>query len=120
VGLSQDGHGNKVLVVVEDEENRHVLRLLCEAEELEVIGEAPNGIEAVPVALRLQPDFVILDIMMPELDGQRTAEVLRAVAPGAKIVAFSVLLERAPAWADAYLNKARISTLEPLLDSFIR
>jgi CheY-like chemotaxis protein len=118
--LSQTGPGKTVLVVVEDEENRHVLRLVCESEELEVIGEAPNGIEAVPLALRLQPDFVILDMLMPALDGQRTAEVLRAVAPGAKIIAFSVLLGKAPPWADSYLNKERISELMPLLDSFIR
>jgi CheY-like chemotaxis protein len=118
--LSRNAPGKTVLVVVEDEENRHVVRLLCEAEELEVIGEAPNGVEAVPVALRHEPDFVILDIMMPELDGQRTAEVLRAVSPKTKIVAFSVQLEKAPAWADAYLNKERIAELMPLLHSFIR
>jgi CheY-like chemotaxis protein len=120
VELSRNSPGKTVLVVVQDEENRHALRLLCESEELEVIGEAPNGVEAVPLALRLEPDFVILDIMMPELDGQRTAEVLRAVSPKAKIVAFSVQLETAPPWADAYLNKERISELMPLLNSFIR
>jgi CheY-like chemotaxis protein len=120
VELSRNSLGKTVLVVVEDEENRHVLRLLCESEELEVIGEAANGVEAVPLALRLEPDFVILDIMMPELDGQRTAEVLRAVSPKTKIVAFSVLLEKAPPWADAYLNKERISELMPLLNTFIR
>jgi CheY-like chemotaxis protein len=118
--LNQDGPGKTVLVVDADEENRHALRLLCESEELEVVGEAANGVEAVPVALRFQPDFVILDIMMPELDGQRTAEVLRAVSPGTKIVAFSIQLEKAPAWADSYLNKERVSELMPLLNSFIR
>lgn len=120
VSLSQEGLGRRVLVVDDDEENRHVLRLLCESEDLEVVGEAPNGVEAVPLALRLQPDFVILDIMMPNLEGQRTAEVLRGVAPQAKIVAFSVQLEEAPPWADSYLNKERISQLMPLLDTLIR
>jgi CheY-like chemotaxis protein len=114
VELNRNSLGKTVLVVVEDEENRHVLRLLCESEELEVVGEA------VPLALRLEPDFVILDIMMPELDGQRTAEVLRALSPKTKIVAFSVLLEKAPSWADAYLNKERISELMPLLNTLIR
>jgi CheY-like chemotaxis protein len=120
VSLSQNGLGKKVLVVGDDEENRHVLRLLCESEELEVVGEAANGVEAVPLALRLQPDFVILDIMVPGLDGQRTAAVLRAVVPGTRIVAFSVLLEKAPPWADSFLNKERISDLMPLLNTFIR
>jgi two-component system, NarL family, invasion response regulator UvrY len=118
--LSQNGLGKRVLIVNDDEENCHVLRLLCESEELEVVGEAGNGVEAVPLALRLQPDFVILDITMSDLDGQRTAEVLRGVAPNTKIVAFSVLLDKAPPWADAFLNKERISGLMPLLDTLIR
>jgi DNA-binding NarL/FixJ family response regulator len=120
VGLSQSSLGKTVLVVADDEENRHALRLLCEAEDLEVVGEAQNGIEAVPMALRLEPDFVILDIMMPDLNGQRTAAVLRAVLPRTKIVAFSVLLDQAPTWADAFLNRERISRLMPLLDTLIR
>jgi CheY-like chemotaxis protein len=109
-----------VLIVDDDEEIRHVLRLLCESEQLTVIGEAANGAEAVPLALNHQPDFVILDYRLPQLDGKGAAEVLRAVVPGTKIVAFSAFLEKRPAWADAYLNKDRISELMPLLRSFIR
>ncbi len=120
VELNRDGLGKRVLVVVQDEENRHALRLLCESEDLEVVGEAPNGVEAVPLVLRLEPDFVILDLMMPELDGQRTAEVMRAVSPGTKLVAFSVLLDGAPPWADGYLNKERIAELMPVLNTLIR
>ena len=85
-----------------------------------MVGEAPNGVEAVPLVLRFQPDFVILDLMMPELDGQRTAEVVRAVSPGTKLVAFSVQLEATPPWADSYLNKERISELMPVLNTLIR
>lgn len=109
-----------VLIVDDDEEVRHVLRLLCEAEHMAVIGEASNGAEAVPLALNHQPDFVILDCKLPKLDGKGAAEVLRAVVPGTKIVAFSAFLEERPLWADAYLNKDRISELMPLLRSFIR
>lgn len=104
----------------DDEEIRHVLRLLCETEGLEVVGEATSGVEAVPMGLRHQPDFVILDYMLPRLDGEGTAEILRAVIPGTKIVAFSAILENRPDWADAYLNKERISELMPLLRTFIR
>lgn len=110
----------RVLIVDDDEEIRHVLRLLCESEGMEVVGEAASGIEAVPIGLREQPDFVILDYMLPRLDGEGTAEILRAVIPGTKIVAFSAILDSRPAWADAYLNKERISELMPLLNTFIR
>jgi YesN/AraC family two-component response regulator len=109
-----------VLIVDDDEEIRHVLRLLCEAEHMTVVGEAANGAEALPLALNHQPDFVILDYKLPKLDGKGAAEILRAVVPGTKIVAFSAFLERRPRWADAYLNKDRISELMPLLRSFIR
>jgi CheY-like chemotaxis protein len=109
-----------VLIVDDDEEIRHALRLLCETEGMKVVGEAANGVEAVPLALQYQPDFVILDYMLPRLDGEGAAEILRAVIPGTKIVAFSAFLDRQPDWADAYLNKDRISELMPLLRTFIR
>ena len=109
-----------VLIVDDDEEIRHVLRLLCESEGLQVIGEAANGVVAVPMALKHQPDFVILDFMLPRLDGEGAAEILRAVAPKSKIVAFSAILDSQPVWADTYLNKDRITELMPLLRTFIR
>ncbi len=109
-----------VLIVDDDEEVRHVLRLLCEDDDLKVVGEAENGVAAIPLALTHQPDFVILDYRLPRLDGEGAAEILRAVTPESKIVAFSALLDRQPSWADAYLNKARVTELMPLLRTFIR
>jgi CheY-like chemotaxis protein len=109
-----------VLIVDDEEEIRHVLRLLCEGADLEVVGEAENGVEAIPLALRFQPDFVILDYMLPRLDGEGAAEIMRAVTPESKIVAFSAILDSKPPWADAYLNKDRVSELMPLLQTFIR
>jgi CheY-like chemotaxis protein len=109
-----------VLIVDDDIEVRHVLRLLCEAEDFAVVDEASNGVEAVPMALKHQPDFVILDYKLPRLDGEGAAQILRSISPGSKIVAFSAVLEKQPPWADAYLNKERISDLMPLLLTFIR
>jgi CheY-like chemotaxis protein len=111
---------SSVLIVDDDEEIRHVLRVLCETEGLKVVGEASNGVEAVPLALNYQPDFVILDYMLPRLDGEGAAEILRTITPESKIVAFSAVLDRQPDWADAYLNKDRIAELMPLLRTFIR
>jgi CheY-like chemotaxis protein len=109
-----------VLIVDDEEEIRHVLRVLCETEGLKVVGEAANGVEAVPLALKYQPDVVILDYMLPRLDGEGAAEILRSITPGSRIVAFSAVLDEQPDWADAYLNKARIGELMPLLRTFIR
>jgi CheY-like chemotaxis protein len=112
--------GQTVLIVDDDEEIRHVLRMICEQAGLEVVGEASNGVEAVTFALQHHPDFAILDYRLPRLDGEGAAEILRAVTPTTKIVAFSALLEERPRWADAYLNKDRVAELMPLLQTFIR
>ena len=108
-----------VLIVDDEEEIRHVLRLLCETEGFNVVGEASNGVEAVPLALKHQPDFVILDYLLPRLDGSGAAEILRTITPNSKIVAFSAVLNEQPSWADAFLNKDRVGELMPLLRSFI-
>ena len=118
--MSAEEGDPRVLIVDDDVEIRHVLRLLCETNGMSVVGEAENGVEAVAIALREQPRFVILDYMLPRLDGEGTAELLRSVAPESKIVAFSAILQDRPAWADAYLNKERVAELMPLLQSFIR
>jgi chemotaxis response regulator CheB len=111
-------HGT-ILIVDDDEEIRHVLRLLCETEGFQVVGEAGSGVEAVPLALKHQPDFVILDYLMPHLDGEGAATMLRAIAPDSRIIAFSAVLDRKPPWSDSYLNKARVSEVAPLLERLL-
>ena len=108
-----------VLIVDDDEEIRHVLRMVCELEGFEVVGEAENGVEAVPMALHHQPAFVILDYLMPRMNGDDAAKLLRTMAPDAKIVAFSAVLDTKPAWSDSYLNKERVSEVAPLLERLI-
>ncbi len=108
-----------VLIVDDDEEIRHVLRLICEMEGFQVVGEAANGVEAVPLALNTQPGIVILDYLMPRRRGDVTATLLRSIVPGTKIVAFSAVLDAKPAWSDSYLNKQRISEIAPLLERLI-
>ena len=88
-------------------------------EGFEVVGEASNGVEAVPLALNAQPSVVILDYLMPRRRGDVTATLLRSIVPGTKIVAFSAVLEAKPHWSDSYLNKERISEIAPLLERLI-
>lgn len=109
----------RVLIVDDDEEIRHALRLLFEIERFAVVGEATDGYEAIKLAERYQPDYIILDYRMPLLNGADAARVIRSVAPLARIVAFSAHLEDRPAWADNYLNKERIAEIAPLLGGFV-
>lgn len=70
-------------VVVDDEPSARdvVLTLLREHDGIEVIGEATNGVEAVEVVRRLEPDLLFLDIQMPDLDGFSVLERLGTHVP---------------------------------------
>jgi DNA-binding NarL/FixJ family response regulator len=117
--MDRDKQAPKVLIVDDDEEIRHVLRLMCELESFEVVGEAANALEAVSIAMTNQPDFVILDYLMPHVNGEGTAILLRTICPDARIVAFSAVLEEKPEWSDSFLNKARLTEIAPLLERLL-
>jgi two-component system alkaline phosphatase synthesis response regulator PhoP len=70
-----EGMGARVLVVDDEAPIRLLCRVNLEAEGMEVLeaGDGPSGLEA---ARREQPDVVLLDVMMPGLDGWRVAEEL--------------------------------------------
>jgi CheY-like chemotaxis protein len=104
-----------VLIVDDDEEIRHALRLLFEVEGFNVIGEASNGLEAIALAMTQGPRFIILDYKMPVMDGEQAAGLLRSVSPDCRIVAFSAVLDGKPEWADSYLSKDQIGEISPLL-----
>ena len=81
-----------ISVVVCDDvpELRHLARTVLEEEgDMRVIGEAGDGREAIDVITRLQPDVVVLDLSMPELDGLEAIPLIHQVAPNAQIVVFS-------------------------------
>ena len=108
-----------VLLVDDDESVRHALRVLFEVEEFEVVGEAADGMEAVLLALKHSPDFIIIDYAMPHMNGEKAALILRAAVPYARIVAFSAYLETKPDWAHAFLNKERILEIIPVMHALL-
>lgn len=60
--------------------------LLGTVENLAVVGEACDGREAIDVARKLTPDLVVIDLMMPNIDGVTAIRSLRAVSPVSKLV----------------------------------
>ena len=110
---------NRVLIVDDNKEILHVLAVLFESEDFLVVGEASDGLDAVTLARRTQPDFIVLDYKMPGMDGEAAAPLLKAVSPDSRIVAFSGIINKKPTWADAFLTKDHIAKLAPLLEAMV-
>ncbi len=78
-----------IRVIVADDHNlvREGIRALLEkADDIEVVGEAVDGLEAVELVQRLTPDVLVMDIAMPRLNGIKAVEQLRALAGPTRIV----------------------------------
>jgi two-component system, NarL family, response regulator LiaR len=84
---------------------------LAEAEDLEVVGEAADGAEAVLECRRLDPDVVLMDLVMPVMDGAAATARIRDANPAVKVIALTSfaaddLVQRAlDAGAISYLLK---------------
>lgn len=70
---------------------RAIAALIDEQDDMEVVGEADNGVEAVELAQVVRPDIILLDVEMPVMDGVTAAGRLRDVVPGAKIIMLTVV-----------------------------
>lgn len=57
----------------------------------EVVGEATNGLEAVDLAQQLNPDVVVLDVAMPQMDGLTSVSKIRQCCPKTKILVLSAI-----------------------------
>ncbi len=77
----------RVLIVDDDDLMRAGLReLLCGDPQIEIVGEASTGREAVQRARRLAPDVVLMDVRMPDLDGIAATRELARAAPAARVL----------------------------------
>lgn len=94
---------------------RELIRVTCELNDIEVLGQAADGLEAIAKVEELRPELIILDYMLPNMSGELVAGAIRALVPEATIIAFSAIVDSQPPWSDAFVTKARIADLPELI-----
>jgi DNA-binding NarL/FixJ family response regulator len=89
-----------------------IVHLLTDSDDFDVIGEAATGTEAVRLAEALSPQLILMDLRMPELDGDAATAQIRAAHPEIKVVILTTydtdgqILAAIEAGASGYLLKA--------------
>jgi DNA-binding NarL/FixJ family response regulator len=84
----------RVLIADDHSVVRQGLRMFLGSDpELEIIGEARDGAEALSMAYQLRPDVVLMDLLMPVMDGVKATAAIRREAPEIEVVALTSVLE---------------------------
>src|ERR1700687_2612306 len=86
---------SKSILVVDDSDiTRKITRLLLEIQiGFEICGEAVDGVDAIEKAKELKPDLVLLDLVMPRMNGIEAAWVIKGMMPQISIVLFTMYKE---------------------------
>jgi two-component system, NarL family, response regulator LiaR len=112
VGVLPSGRPARVMLADDHDLMREGLRAVLKVEEdLEVVGEAKNGLEAIELCRRLRPDLVLMDVRMPRADGLEATRAIKAEMPQVSVVVVTMhenpdyLLEAVRAGAAGYILK---------------
>ncbi len=87
---------NRIRVLIVDDHavvRRGLRGFLDLLDDIEVIGEAENGRQAVELAAALSPDVILMDLLMPELDGLGAIAAIKSTQPDIEIVALTSFIE---------------------------
>jgi len=110
--MSDNGKKSYKLMIVDDSNiMRRRIERSNQFEELELVGTAANGIEALEIFKKMDPDVVTMDLTMPQMDGIECISKLVALKPAIRILVISALADKATAveamekGANGFLNK---------------
>jgi DNA-binding NarL/FixJ family response regulator len=112
----------KVLIADDNERARNALRaLLAMRQEIEIVGEAADGRQAVQMVRERQPDVVLMDARMPHMDGLEATRQIKARWPEVRVVVVTMYAshrtEAQAAGADGFLRKG--GPVEELLSAIL-
>ena len=112
--VTMNGNGKrsyKLMIVDDSNLMRRRIERSQQFEELQLVGTAADGVEALELFKRTDPDVVTMDITMPHMDGIECIERLVAMKPAVRILVVSALADKATAveamerGANGFLNK---------------
>jgi len=84
----------RILIVDDHSVVRQGLKMFLALDpELKVVGEAANGVEALRLARELEPDVVLMDLLMPVMDGVAATAAIRHELPDTEVIALTSVLE---------------------------
>ncbi|HEY2591343.1 MAG TPA: response regulator, partial [Steroidobacteraceae bacterium] len=101
----------RLLIVDDSNIMRRRIERSQQFDELEVVGAASNGVEAIELFRRTDPDLVTMDLTMPQMDGIECIEQIVRLKPSVRILVISALADKATAvdamekGANGFLNK---------------
>jgi DNA-binding NarL/FixJ family response regulator len=84
----------RVLIADDSDSVRYAIRtFIKDVAEIEICGEAADGLEAVEKAIKLKPDLVLLDFSMPMMNGAEVASILKNTMPHVLVILFTMYSE---------------------------
>ena len=92
----ENGRGPARIIIVDDHAlaRESLQDMLADEPELEIVGKAANGLEALTLCSRLQPDLVLMDVRMPKLDGLKATRKVKQEFP--KIIVLILTMHENP------------------------